>query len=124
MAKLSNKDLYWLAGILEGEGSFGMTRCCVSGRVYLYPLIQLGMSDEDVIKRVALLYGSAYYPVKPSRVGNKLRWRTTLTNQRAEALMRALYPIMSNRRQARIREVLQKCADRKARPHGKRGLYK
>jgi len=124
MAKLSERDLYWLAGLLEGEGSFGITRCHVGGRVYLYPLIQLGMSDEDVIARVATLYGAAYGKVKPSRPGNKPRYRTTLTNQRAAALMTLLCPIMGTRRQARIREVLRLTTVRSARPFGKRGVYK
>lgn len=124
MAQLSNEDLYWLAGILEGEGSFGLTRCHVKGKCYKYPLIQLNMTDEDIVERVAKLYGSLYRGYRGAKPGNKNRFSTTLTNKRADELMRVLYPIMGKRRQKRIREVLVYHRVQQERPFGSRGTEK
>ena len=48
---MDSKDLYWLAGLLEGEGCFSSHR--KSG----YPSIVLQSSDKDIVKRAALLCG-------------------------------------------------------------------
>jgi hypothetical protein len=44
---LSDLELGWLVGILEGEGCFTFDGC---------PRIQIQMTDEDVIKRIAELF--------------------------------------------------------------------
>ena len=41
-------DIAWLAGLLEGEGCFRLDK----GK---YPIIRLGMGDEDVVVRAASL---------------------------------------------------------------------
>lgn len=50
---MSEKELYWLAGLLEGEGSFspGPTSAPNSAR------ISLTITDADVVARVAALWG-------------------------------------------------------------------
>lgn len=44
----------WLAGLLEGEGSFGLVECS-SGRGYHYrtPYVSIEMTDHDIIDRVS-----------------------------------------------------------------------
>lgn len=37
-------DIAWVAGILEGEGSFDFR-----GRIKGYPAIRVAMADEDVV---------------------------------------------------------------------------
>jgi hypothetical protein len=44
-------ELSWLAGLLEGEGHFGLTGGC-------YPVLKLEMCDEDVVTRAARLLGA------------------------------------------------------------------
>ena len=53
---MTTKEKYWLAGLLEGEGSFmpgppSRPNC---------PIIACEMSDKDVIDRVADLFGVTY----------------------------------------------------------------
>lgn len=47
---ITDREIGWLAGILEGEGYFGFNG---SGRT---PSIQVSMTDEDVILRLANLF--------------------------------------------------------------------
>jgi len=92
-------DLYWLAGLFEGEG-------CVSvqGRT---PTLGIAMADRDVIARVGELWG-----VTPSvqrynsRVPNtRTLWRVRLHGRRAMVWMERLFPHLGARRQQRIFDV-------------------
>lgn len=94
----SRDDLLWLAGLLEGEGSFDAHR----GR---YPRIRLGMTDRDVVGRAASLMDSSIRlslhaaPEKPT-------WHTELSGTKAAEVMRAILPFMGARRSAKIAECL------------------
>lgn len=95
---MTRDDLVWLAGLLEGEGTFDLHR----GR---YPRIRLGMTDRDVVGRAATLLGS--------RVRVSLRaapmtatWHTEVSGTRAAALMELLLPLMGARRSSRIATIL------------------
>ncbi len=94
-------SIEWLAGLLEGEGCFGI----YDGR----PEVQLRMTDLDVIEKA-----SAYFP------GNKIRHETYPKNptwkdsyrirtrgKKAIDLMRLLLPYMGNRRSSKILEILR-----------------
>ena len=97
------KDIYWLAGLLEGDGSFSNSNGS--------PHIQLSMADVDVVKR-------AQRALRAKRVRSYSRQRhdgrtgpthwheTRITGTRAAGWMMTLYPLMGQRRQARIRELL------------------
>jgi len=52
------ESLYWLAGLLEGEGSFlkgppSSPRC---------PIVQLPMTDQDVVEHAAHLFARSVTP--------------------------------------------------------------
>ncbi len=98
-------ELYWLAGILEGEGSFMMSRNHVGGKLYLYPKITVCMTDKDIIKRVADLLGVGVYEV-PKVPGRKAAYRTSLSGTKAALVMQQLKPIMGHRRAGKIDEIL------------------
>lgn len=88
-------DLAWLAGILEGEGSFLKAPPSDPGR----PRISLQMTDEDVVARAAVLLGVKYSSSKDRK---RPTWKPTFQLQvkgkRAAGLMRELYPQMGQRR--------------------------
>lgn len=95
---MSRDDLIWLAGLLEGEGTFDLHR----GR---YPRIRVGMSDRDVVGRAATLMGSSVrLSLKPAPM--KAMFHAEVSGTRAADLMRALLPHMGARRSAKIAEVL------------------
>ena len=102
---LSSTELCWLAGWLEGEGSFlkpppsDRVRCRVSGQC----------RDLDVISRVASDFGVT--PSKCDRARAEARgwspsWKALARGPAAEALMRSVRPIMCQRRIEQIDAAL------------------
>lgn len=104
-------QLHWVAGILEGEGSFGVDNRKSSGYTCR---VAVTMTDEDIIRRaqeytgVGRIYGP--YEVKKSNLGPgpyKPRYQWVTQGKQAVDLMRGVYFFMGQRRRARIEEVLQ-----------------
>lgn len=92
------RQLAWLAGLIEGEGSFcnGVT-----------PTIQIQMTDADIILRAADILG--VQPRNPwrSKLGNRqLVHHVTICGSRAIGWMMTLYTLMGERRQLKIKEIL------------------
>lgn len=110
---LSEADLAWLAGLLEGEGSFSLGK---AGRSrFLSPRIDLGMTDEDVVARAAKLMGiSNYHQVRGRKNGWKPFYRLVFAGERCARLMRLLLPYMGNRRSDRIRSILSTWSNRES----------
>lgn len=96
---INAKDIYWLAGLLEGEGHFGLT----GGK---YPKIVLWMCDLDVIERANKLLRAAD-PKRVQRQPDRLPiYCLCLSGARAAGWMMTLYSLMGSRRQDRIRLAL------------------
>jgi hypothetical protein len=104
-------DRYWLAGYHEGEGYFSLHKY-PDRRTKFPPQVEVESTDLDVIERVQRLwlvrYGDAatIYPHKPSRKNAKIAYRVTVQNDSARRIMRDLYPLMGERRQEKIRQIL------------------
>jgi hypothetical protein len=99
------RDKYWLAGLLEAEGSF------LAGypTKVNQPRVQMTTTDEDVIAWVATWLGVKYTPLKPRNTGNpgrKLAFFICVSAGRAVQLMGELYPLMGRRRQEQIERAL------------------
>jgi len=97
------RDIAWVAGILEGEGSFGLTN---NKRT---PCIWLSMTDADIVERIRVLID----PSKTIHIHEDQRkesykpiYRLTLNGTRAIQWMMTIYSLMSIRRKAKIGEVL------------------
>lgn len=102
---MTESETAWIAGLLEGEGSF-ILRPGTSGRRSGLR-VSLEMCDEDVVRRAAALSPSK------SRVRSRFRqegWSTTFQlhwgGKEAETLMRAVLPYMGERRSTKIKECL------------------
>jgi hypothetical protein len=114
-------EFAWLAGLLEGEGCF-FNR---SDR-YFSPLIQLVMTDKDVVIRAAKAMEShKVVRCRQLTKAGKEIFRTNVYGATAERLMRRLLPYMGTRRSQKIMEILA-AADRRYRsafpdrkPHSK-----
>jgi hypothetical protein len=85
-------DLYWLAGLLEGEGCF-----CSPG-------IKLGVTDRDVVVRVARILER--HVRGPYKYGYKPVYYTEIWAGPAIDWMRKLLPLMGRRRAAKIRSIV------------------
>ena len=106
--KLSDFDLGWLVGILEGEGCFTADRHDAKYETR-YLRITLAMTDEDVMKRAATLLGARVmgpYSHPVNRPGKPI-YRLVLVARKAEVWMRKLLPHMGERRAGKIRELLE-----------------
>jgi hypothetical protein len=108
---LSDINIAWLAGLLEGEGSFGLDRR--PQKRYNHSTappgayIKIAMTDEDIICRVAMLLNKNYFsPSRLTKTGKNVYIchigdRTTLIY-----LLPKLLPYMGKRRQKIIQECL------------------
>lgn len=103
-SSMRDEDFYWLAGLLEGEGSFMKPAPSQPNQ----PIISLHMADEDIVARVAGLVGLKYRPV---RNRHPEKWRDTYILQvrgsRAVELMTRLRPFMGQRRRSQIDHALE-----------------
>ena len=86
----------WLAGWLEGEGSFNFDRT----------VSQLSVSacstDRDVLERVRSLLGGNIYAAKKPQEHHRQPWHWRLTGECSAELMAELRPLMFERRRGQI----------------------
>ena len=91
-------QIAWLAGILEGEGSFGFYNNKAS--------VAITMTAEDIIARVGMLMNTTY----SMQTRRKNHWKDTysirLSSSKAIYIMTTILPFMGTRRTAKIKEVL------------------
>lgn len=100
---ISDTDLHWLAGIIEGEGCFTL-----SGNKYCQPTIKIGMTDHDIMLKVHKLLSCGTICERKSNNGYKTQWIVRVYSKDAVEWMNILYPLMGSRRKLAIEEVLSK----------------
>jgi hypothetical protein len=95
---IAANDLHWLAGLLEGEGTF------VAGppSAPRSPGVQLSMADRDVVERAAALLECAVTIVPARRDGWRTAYCARIRGVRAVAWMERLRPLLGSRRQEQI----------------------
>lgn len=97
------KDIYWLAGLLEGEGTFFFRKT---------PVISIEMSDKDTIERVKNIICPSKNQSIVDRTLNEDRRNTKITytisiyGANAIGWMMTIYSLMSKRRKERIKEII------------------
>jgi len=103
---LTVKDIAWLTGLWEGEGSFLVRE---HGGVRM----SITMTDRDVMERAAALLGGAlrgpYRSKATRRDGGALRpyWTVVLGGKRAAGWMMTMYSLLGERRKAAVRKALE-----------------
>jgi len=95
-------ELHWLAGLLEGEGYFAKPAPSRPNQ----PRIIIEMVDEDVIAKVSSLLERKYWS-RSGRSGNQATYLTQISGRPAVRLMTELFPLMGQRRQKRIAEIIE-----------------
>lgn len=100
----------WLAGLLDGEGTFFLINSRVKGKLYKYPHIALRMADEDVVQAAAEMFGTKCMDIGYGRrvdgTKEKRMYVCCVTGSRASYWMRALLPFLGKRRSEKIAEIL------------------
>lgn len=100
---MTNQEIAWVAGILEGEGCFDGNG---TGK---NPRVRVELKDHDVIERLhALIGGKISYP----KQRNPGKWSATALlsvcgRAEVEPLLRAIRPWMSERRGEKVDELLE-----------------
>lgn len=104
---MTENELHWVAGLLEGEGCFSMTgrSACVVCK----------MNDRDVIERLHKLMGIGRvytHTYTNKRYGEQMAWMWKVARrEEVVEVMNRLRPLMGQRRGSRIDEILGKLAD-------------
>jgi hypothetical protein len=119
MPPMNTRDrlgFHWLAGVLEGEGSF------------LYkngsPCITVQMTDRDVIEAVAEMFGCPVQVWQPRGKDHyKQVFYARVHGTRAIEWMMTLYTLMHERRKAKIKEILTAWKASPAMPRASRGTH-
>lgn len=103
MNNISDLQIGWIAGILEGEGCFGWWKAGDSwiARVYV------NSNDEDVIERLLKItgIGKVYGPRKRKRGNDYYSWVVSKNNDVIDLLC-LVQPLMLSRRREKANYVL------------------
>lgn len=97
------KEIYWLAGLLEGEGAF------LWGKLRNNPRVTFTSTDLDITARVAGLFRKTLmgpYFHKEGRIGKKPYYMAEVTGPRAIGWMMTLYTLMGGRRKEDIKRIV------------------
>jgi hypothetical protein len=92
-------ELYWIAGFLEGEGNF--SRC---GGTIVVSATQVQKEPLDRLHN--LLSGNIAQYSHKNRLNCQPFYRWQIYGKKAEELMKAIFPIMSPKRQTKITACL------------------
>lgn len=99
-------ELAWLAGLLEGEGSFTLLRVRGTGPRNR-PVIKVAMTDLDVVQRARDIAGfGVVSTARPNKKGCVMHAWQSMDRELAPKLMRKLLPYMGERRSRQIGIVL------------------
>jgi hypothetical protein len=114
--QLSDFELGWVCGILQGEGCFFVTtRRTAKYGPHLYARVTVCMTDRDVLEQLQRVTGVGILEkVRERKDPRPISQWIVCRNQEAIELMIAVYPHMGVRRQAKIREVLAQVEKRPA----------
>lgn len=106
----------YLAGLLEGEGSFGFYDC---------PVIQLVMTDYDIVAKARNLMcpGVRIREQDRKEENHSIKYHLHFSGSLAIQWMMTLYHLMGSRRKAKIRTVIAQWKDMKKKPVVKEDGY-
>lgn len=103
--ELSDSELGWVAGLLEGEGSFSES--------YKRVRVQVYSTDEDVVRRIHALTGLGNVTGPYARRATNIAVRSQpkpifcwVARVGSERLCEAVFPLMGERRQGQILKAL------------------
>lgn len=107
-SRISSEELHWIAGLLEGEGSFLVGPPSAPR----YPVLALQMNDEDVVRRVAKLFARKPTCAQPRKSHWRPTWQVRITGAKAVSWMIAVHPLMGERRRGQIDRAVASHAPR------------
>ena len=114
---MTHDDVVWLAGLLEGEGYFGIQD--TGKRGFGTATVKLNMTDRDVVERAASIMSSpsVYRMSHPSHPSWKDTYNCYAVGEQAVRIMQAVLPYMGERRTDKIHDVIDHMADKPEQYH-------
>lgn len=110
--EIDEPTLCWLAGLLEGEGSFiYLSHEDKEGGSNYNVQISISMADKDIVEKVAKIFKTKVYVDKGPKGKNKdykVIYKTYKYGFRALRWMQKLYPLVSKRRKKQIERCFNK----------------
>ena len=100
---LTDIEIAWIAGLLEGEGSFLLPPPSNPSQVS----IGIQMTDKDILERLQNYIGGSISKAKKQKEHHKQSYALRIWGRKAEAIMELVYPYMGARRKERINECLE-----------------
>lgn len=95
-------DVYWLAGLMEGEAWFGAAPPSQPN----VPYLRVVMTDLDTITRVQALLGGKIKKWPKRAAHHQDQWAVELRGGNAASVMKMFRPLMSIRRRVAIDHAL------------------
>ena len=92
---IKTTDIHYIAGLLEGEGSFGFYKC---------PVIQVHMTDSEPIHKLNMIMCPAARVRVQTKLARKTMYVFHFSGQLAIEWMMTIYPLMSSRRKEIINQ--------------------
>ena len=109
---MTDIDAAWLAGLLEGEGYFQITKPRHHHPTQI--VIRLSMTDKDVVEKAAKLLNNVPINEKAKTTERKTIYAISLTKRdEVEKVLLQILPYMGNRRTQRINECLKVIQERR-----------
>lgn len=106
-------NVAWAAGLFEGEGTTFLTKPRMRGQTAYSRqcVVALVMTDEDIVRRFAVVVGVGSVHVRSKRPPRKTAYQWTVSDA-ADVLhvLGLLWPYLGERRQERAAEVMEHAA--------------
>lgn len=94
----SIQQIHYIAGLLEGEGCFLMANSAT---------LQLSMVDRDIVHKIRdIMDSTSKVDAQQKTSTNKIIYSFRLYGSKAIQWMMTLYPLMGERRKAKIKEII------------------
>ncbi len=109
---MTDLESAWLAGLLEGEGYFQITKPRHHHPTQV--VIRLSMTDKDVVEKAAKLLNNVPINQKARTTERKIIYAISLSKRdEVEKILLQILPFMGNRRSQRINECLEVIKERR-----------
>ena len=111
MLNLKETDIAWIAGLLEGEGYFGIDNRSKDryelSKTPPSPFIKISMVDEDIIQRLSKLLDKSYFsPSRKTVTGKQVYTLHIGEKEKVLFILQKILPYMGMRRGERITESI------------------
>jgi len=111
MLNLTETDIAWIAGLLEGEGYFGIDNRSKdryeTSKTPPAPFIKISMVDEDIIQRLSKLLDKSHFsPSRKTVTGKQVYTLHIGEKEKVLFILQKILPYMGVRRAERITECI------------------